>query len=280
MQTVLRGSGAEVVIGPGRPLALIGTRIDAAKGPLAEAIRSLDLARIRHEARAQAGEGADVIAVQAWAEGIDQVRVLPQVVAAVAEAVPLPLCIQTENPAALEAALLACPGKPLVGMINGKAVALNELVPLAAARGAAVIATALDESGIPRCFEDRVELMRNVLRVAILGGVARQDVILNPGLEALPEDPEAAKTYLLVAAHLARIEQLNVALDAAVAGGREDGPGTGQVLLALAARAGVTCALADPAVCSTTSRVIDLLLARPGAAKRYHALLPGAGRAS
>jgi 5-methyltetrahydrofolate--homocysteine methyltransferase len=277
LQTVLRGNGAEVVIGPGRPLALIGTRIDAAKGPMAEALRRLDLARIRLEARAQADEGADVIAVQVWAEGIDPVQVLPQVVEAVAEAVPLPLCIQTESPAALAAALRVCPGKPLIGSISGKSIALNALVPLAAAHGAAVLATAVDESGIPRRFDDRIELMRNILRAAILGGVARQDVILNPGLEALPEDPEAAKTYLQAAAHLARIEQLNVALDAAAAGGQEDGSGAAQVLLALAARAGVTCALANPAVCSRISRVIDLLLARPGAAERYRALLPGAG---
>ncbi len=115
---------------------------------MAEALRRLDLVHIRLEARAQADEGADVIAVHVWAEGIDQARVLPQVVEAVAEAVPLPLCIQTESPAALAAALRVCPGKPLVGSISGKSIALNELVPLAAAHGAAVLATAVDESGI------------------------------------------------------------------------------------------------------------------------------------
>lgn len=273
METILRGSAAEIVIGPGRPTVLIGNRIDAAQGPLAEAIRQMDLSRIQQEARAQADDGAEVIAIQVCAEGIDQERVLPAVVEAVSQAVPLPLCICTENPKALAAALQVCPGKPLVGSISGKAVALHELVPLAAARGAAVIATARDNAGIPRGFVERIELMRNILRVVILGGVARQDIILQPATLPVLEDRCAAATCLQAIAHLARIEQLNMALEpASAACGLANADAVGQVLLALGVRAGVTCALVDPAKCCGTSRVIDLLLGRCGAFGRYKAL--------
>lgn len=277
MKTILRGSGTEIVIGPAYPLVLIGTRIDAASERLGDAIRRLDLSRVQAEARAQATEGAEVIAVQACAGGIDQVRVLPALVQAVAEAVPLPVCILTENPLALAPALEACPGRALVGSISGKAVALNELLPLASARGAAVIATAMDDSGLPRCFDDRIELMRNVLRAAILAGVPRGDVILNPGLEPLADDPAAAVIYLRAAAHLARIEQLNVAAEPQAVDGLWQDEEAGRMLLALGARAGVTCALGDPAVLSGSARAIDQVLERPGAAERRQTLLARAG---
>ncbi|HNS52738.1 MAG TPA: dihydropteroate synthase [Anaerolineae bacterium] len=265
MQTILRGRGIAVTIGAGQPLVVIGNRIDAANPRLAEAIRHLDMERIRQEARAQAAEGAEVIAVQAHAQGIDQVRVLPALVAAVSEAVPLPVCILTENPLALAPALEACPGKPLVGSISGKAVALNELLPLASARGVAVVATALDDARIPRAYDDRVELMRNVLRAAILADVPRPNIILNPALELLSADPAAALTYLKAAAHLSRIEQLNVAVEPEAACGTACDDRNGPLLLALAVRGGVTCALGDPALLCGSARTIDLLLDRSGA---------------
>jgi 5-methyltetrahydrofolate--homocysteine methyltransferase len=273
METILRGTATEIIIGPQQPMVLIGNRIDAgARSPVAEAIRKLDLVRIQQEARMQADEGAEVIAIQVCAEAIDQERVLPAVVEAVSQAVPLPLCLHTENPKALAAALQVCPGKPLVGSISGKSVALNDLLPMAAARGAAVIATALDNAGIPREFGDRIELMRNILRVAILAGVPRQDVVLQPATLPVSEDANAAAVCLQAVTHLARIEQLNVALEPATAAqGLADPDAISQVLLALGARAGVTCALVDPAKCCSTSRIADLLLARRGATKRYKA---------
>jgi 5-methyltetrahydrofolate--homocysteine methyltransferase len=279
LETILRGTASEITIGYGLPTVLIGNRIDAGRqGSVAEAIRRLDLARVQQEARAQADEGAEVIAVQVFAEGVDQERVLPAVVDAVAHAVPLPLCILTENPAALAAALQVCPGKPLVGSLSGKPVAIHELLPLAAARGAAVIATALDNAGIPPKYDDRIEMMRNILRAVILGGVARQDIILNPALLPLSEDPTAAATYLQAAAYLSRIEQLNMALEPDSAAPELAHADTvGQVLLALGVRAGVTCALADPSRHCGTSRVADFLLARREALERLRALPAGVG---
>lgn len=274
MQTILSGSGIEVTIGAGRPLVVIGNRIDAENPRIAGSIRSLDLERVRQEARAQAAEGAEVIALQAHAQGIDQVRVLPALVAAVSEAVPLPVCILTENPLALAPALEACPGRPLVGSISGKAVALNELLPLAAARGVAVIATALDDAGIPRAYDDRVELMRNVLRAAILAGIPRNDIILNPGLEPVADDPTAAVTYLQATGYLSRVEQLNVAVDTAAASDTNHRDETAILILTLGVRSGVTCTLGDPAQLCGAARAIDLLLDRPLALERLSAL-PG-----
>ncbi len=266
METIVEGTTTRIVIGPQRPIVLIGNRIDAAKhGSLAEAIRQMDLARIQQEARAQAEHGADIIAIQVCADGIEQERVLPAVVEAVSEAVSLPLCINTENPKALAAALKVCPGKPLVGSISGKPIALRELLPVAAERGAAVIANACDHAGVPRGLEERIGLMREILRSVLLADIRRQDIILNPGTLALIEDPNAVLTSLQAAAHLARIEQLNIALEPGLASrGLADAEEIDDLFLALGVYNGVTCALVDPAKCDRTSRLIDFILGRNG----------------
>jgi 5-methyltetrahydrofolate--homocysteine methyltransferase len=267
VETILKGTRSKIIVGPQRPTAVVGNRIDAAKqGPVAEAIRRMDLARVQQEARDQVDEGANVIAIQVYADGIRQEDVLPAVVEAVAQAVPVPLCINTENPRALAAALRVCQGKPLVGSISGKPNALHELLPVAVQHGAAVIATALDNAGIPKTLGERIELMRNVLRVILLGGVPRQDIILNPGLLPVTHHPDAALTSLQAVAHLARIEQLNMALEPACAvEGCADADAMGEVLLALGVQTGVTCAIVDPGRCAKVVRIADLLLRRSGA---------------
>ncbi len=264
METILKGTSSEIVVGPQRPTALIGNRIDAAKqGPMAEAIRRMDLACIQQEACAQVRDGANVIAIQVCAGGIDQERVLPLVVEAVSAAVPVPLCINTENPKALAAALQVCPGKPLVGSISGKPIALRELLPVVVQRGAAVIGTALDNAGIPTDLYERIELMRNVLRAILISGVPRRDIILNPGLLPVAGHPHAARTSLQVVAHLARIEQLNLALEPGCAAeGCADADAVGEVLLALGVQTGVTCAIVDPGRCNKVVRLADLLLGK------------------
>jgi 5-methyltetrahydrofolate--homocysteine methyltransferase len=264
VETILKGTSSEIIVGPQRPTVLIGNRIDAAKqGPMAEAIRRLDLARIQQEARAQVDEGADIIAIQVCANGIDQERVLPTVVEAVSQAVPGPLCINTENPKALAAALQVCPGKPLVGSISGKPMVLRELLPVAVQRGTAVIGTALDTAGIPADLYERIELMRNVLRAILISGIPRQDVVLNPGLLPVAAHPTAALISLQAVAHLARIEQLNLALEPACAvEGCADADSMGEVLLTLGVHTGVTCAIVDPGRCSKAVRLADRLLGK------------------
>jgi 5-methyltetrahydrofolate--homocysteine methyltransferase len=267
VETILKGTSLEIIVGPQRPTVLIGNRIDAAKqGPLAEAIRRMDLTRIQHEARAQVDEGAGVIAIQVCADGIDQERVLPAVVQAVSQVVPVPLCINTENPKALAAALQVCPGKPLVGSISGKPIVLRELLPLAVQHRAAVMGLALDNVGIPKVFDERIELMRTVLRAILVSGVPRQDIILNPGLLPVAEHRDAVLVSLRAVAHLARVEQLNLALEPACAAQEmDDADSVGEILLALGVHAGVTCAIGDPGRCDKAVRTADLLLCQSGA---------------
>ena len=60
-----------------------------------------------------------------------------------------PICIDSSVIEALEAGLAVYEGKPLVNSVTGEDERLEEILPLVAKHGAAVIGLANDETGIP-----------------------------------------------------------------------------------------------------------------------------------
>jgi len=271
METRLKGSGAEIIISPDRPTVIIGDRIKpSGNSQLAESLRREDIALVRKEAIAQVQEGADVIQVSVGGAGIDEKKVLPLAVQAVAEAVPVPICIDTTDPEALAAALEVCPGKPLVNSITGEERSLTEFLPLAKQRGAAVIRLARDEEGIPMSVEDRVELARHVLRQSISAGIPREDVILDPLALAVSADPSAAVTVLETIARLEQIEKVNMTLRVSnISSDLPEPDAVDEVFIGLALAAGVTCLIIDPLKRRRAVLITDVLLGRDDLAERY-----------
>jgi 5-methyltetrahydrofolate--homocysteine methyltransferase len=271
MDTVLKGSEAEVIIGPDRPTVIIGERINpSGRKRLEEALRREDLSLVREEAIAQVEAGADVIDVNVGAPGVDEKKLLPMAVQEVAAAVPVPICIDTSDPEALAAALEVCPGKPVVNSVNGEERSLRETLPLVRERGAAVIGLAIGEQGVPTELEERVELARLVLRECLSARIPREDIILDPLALAVAADHTAGLTVLRTIARLARIEQINMTLGASnISFGMPDRGAMNQVFVALAIHAGVTCPIMDPIEGRRAVLIADLILGRDEFAKRY-----------
>ena len=270
METILKGTAKEVIIGPGRPTVIIGDRISAANKEVANAIRDANMMLVKQVAKAQAQAGADVINVNVKSDDVDEAKILPQVIQAVAEAVSLPISIDTEEPEALAAALAVCPGRPLVNSISCKEQSLSQLLPLAVQRGAAVIGLALGDEGIPKTVEARVELAREVLRKSITAGLARADVILDPMVLPVKDDPKSAAITVNTISQLRRIEAINLTL-------RPNGYAKSlpncsvidQFLTALAIYHGVNCPIINPWQGRQAILTADLLVGQDGAAARY-----------
>jgi 5-methyltetrahydrofolate--homocysteine methyltransferase len=271
MDTILKGSEAEVVIGPDRPTVIIGERINpSGRKRLEEALQREDLSLVREEAIAQVRAGADVIDVNVGAPGVDEKKLLPMAVQEVAAAVPVPVCIDTSDPEALAAALEVCPGKPLVNSVNAEEQSLRDILPLVRERGAAVIGLAIGEQGVPTELEERVELARLVLRECLAARIPREDIILDPLALAVAADHTAALTALKTTARLAQIERINMTLGASnISFGMPDRVAMSQIFVAMAIHAGVTCPIIDPIKGKRAVLIADLILGRDEFAKRY-----------
>jgi 5-methyltetrahydrofolate--homocysteine methyltransferase len=98
----------------------------------------------------------------------------------VAGATDAPICIDSSVIEALEAGLSVYEGKALVNSVTGEDERLEEILPLVARHGAAVIGLANDETGIPETPQQRLEIARKIVSAAGDHGIPPEDVVIDP----------------------------------------------------------------------------------------------------
>lgn len=271
MQTILRGTGKEVVIDINKPFVIIGERINpTGHKKLAAALSARDFDYVRELVRTQVTDGADALDVNVGVPGLDDVALLPQVVELVAAETDVPICIDTPNPQALAAALKVAPGKPLVNSVNGEKASLESVLPLVKERGAAVIGLTMDESGIPGDPQARLAIAERILDHALRLGIPAEDVVIDPLVMTVGADSNAGKITLETIRLVREKLGLNINLGASnVSFGMPDRHTINQAFLALAMGAGATCAITHPGKLAPLIRAADLLLGRDEYGMRY-----------
>lgn len=175
-----------------RPV-LIGERINpTGKKHLQEALRSGDISFVLHEADCQQANGAAVLDINVGLPGLDEVSLLPRICKEVQAVCDLPLQIDSSDPAALEAALRAYNGKPMVNSVNGKKSSMSTIFPLVRKYGGLVVALTLDENGIPSTAEGRLRIAESILCEAEKHGIKKKDIIFDPLAMTVSADNNAA----------------------------------------------------------------------------------------
>jgi len=181
MHTILRSRSKTVTIGHDQPFCVIGERINpTGRKRFAEELRGGDLSTVTADALAQVEAGADMLDVNAGIPLVDEAELLKQMLGHVVDAVDVPLCIDSSVIEALEAGLSVYDGKALVNSVTGEDDRLEEILPLVARHGAAVIGLANDETGIPETAQQRLEIARKIVSVAGDHGIPPEDVVIDP----------------------------------------------------------------------------------------------------
>jgi 5-methyltetrahydrofolate--homocysteine methyltransferase len=271
MNTILSGKSKQVVIASDRPFAIIGEKINPTGfKKLAAALQEGNLDYIRELALRQVEWGADVLDVNVGVPGIDEIAMISQIVATVAGAADVPLCLDSANPEVLAAGLAAAPGKPLINSVSGEEKRLAAILPLVKERGAAVIGLTMDDSGIPPSAEGRLAIAERILERAAQQGIPAEDVIIDPLVMTVGSDSKAALVTLTAIAQIHQALGVNINLGASnVSFGLPERPAINATFLAMAMHAGATCSITDPIKLGATIRAGDLLLGRDDYAMRY-----------
>jgi 5-methyltetrahydrofolate--homocysteine methyltransferase len=271
VETLLEGVERTVTIAPGLPTVLIGERINpTGRKRLSESLKAGDLGTVEHEALAQATEGAEIIDVNVGLTDVDEASLLPGAVRVASTATGLPICIDTANATALEAALKICPGKSLVNSVSGEERSLRAILPIVQQHGAAVIGVTIDEKGIPKAPQQRLRIAERIVARAVQFGIPEQDVIIDPLALSVGADQQAAVTTLDTIRLIAQELGLNMTLGGSnVSFGLPDREGISGIFVALAIAAGVTCPIVNPKRARRAALIVDLLLGRDEYAMRY-----------
>jgi len=248
LETILSSARKSIVIGPDRPVCLIGERINpTGRTALAAEMAAGDLERVGSDAVAQVEAGAAVLDVNAGIQMVDEPALLAEIVALVQSITDVPLCIDSSVVEALARGLETCEGKPLVNSVTGEDARLEAVLPLVSKHEAAVIGLTMDEEGIPDTPARRLEVARKILSRAGDHGIPAADVLIDPLVLPVGATPMAGRialeTLRLVRAELG----VNTVCGASnISFGLPDRPAVNSAFLSMSVAAGITAVIANP----------------------------------
>ncbi len=271
MKTILTGKTREVVIDTEGPVVIIGESINPTRRKrLVATLQECNFDYLLELAESQIKAGADVLDVNVGFPGVDDEKLLPEAVIAIQNNFDIPLCLDSPNPKAIEAALKVAAGKCLINSVNGKESSVNALLPVAREFGAAIIGLCMDDEGITNDPEKRLRIAEKIIERAIQNGIKAEDVIIDPLAMAVSADPQACivtlETIKLVHQKLGH----NITLGASnISFGLPDRESLNASFMAVSILYGLTCPIANPDKITPVVRATDLILGRDDFAVRF-----------
>jgi 5-methyltetrahydrofolate--homocysteine methyltransferase len=271
MQTKVSSQTREVIIGDTGPTILIGERINpTGKKKLQEELLAGRLDLVRQEAVLQVAAGADILDVNVGATGVDEVALLPRAVLAIMEVTDVPLCLDSGNPRALEAALRVYKGRPLVNSVRAEEASLQDVLAVVKKRDAAVIGLTMDEKGIPADAERRIQLAHRIVERAESMGIRRDDVIIDCLNIPVAANTAAGATLVEAISAVKRELGVNMTLGASnVSFGLPERPLLNGVFLGIVIQLGVNCPVVDVGKVRQYALAADALLGRDQYMRRF-----------
>ena len=271
METRVSSAKKEILISSTRPTVLIGERINpTGKKKLAAALQAGDMAAIQAEAIAQVQDGADILDVNVGVPGLDETVLLPKAVLAIMDAVDVPLCLDSHNPRALEAAIKVYRGKPLINSVNGETRSMQGILPMVKEYGAAIIGLTMDENGIPNNAETRVNIAHKIVESAEALGIPREDVVIDCLAMAVGVDNKAGIVTIETIRRVKAELGVNMTFGGSnISFGMPERSLLNGAFLAMAIAAGITCPIVNVSQVRSVILAIDLVLGRDRHAGRY-----------
>ena len=246
--TVVSSETREVVIGFDRPFVLIGERINpTGRRLLAEEMKNGDFSRVETDAISQVGAGAQMLDVNAGIPLADEPALLARAVELVQSLTDVPLSIDSSIVAALESGLLAYRGKALVNSVTGEEERLEQVLPLVAKHGAAVVAISNDETGISEDPDVRFEVAKKIVGRAADHGIPREDIVVDPLVMPIGAIATAGRQVFHLIRRLRDELGVNTTCGASnISFGLPNRAGINAAFLAMAIGAGMTSAITNP----------------------------------
>ncbi len=165
----------------GDEVKIIGERINpTGKKRLKEALRENDFDYVIREAISQQETGSDILDVNVGLPDIDEKETMKRVISEIQSVVSLPLQIDSSNVSVIEAAARIYNGKPIINSVNGKKESMEKVLPIVKKYGALVVALTLDEEGIPKTSEKRLEIASNIIETAKTYGIPEENILVDP----------------------------------------------------------------------------------------------------
>ncbi|MGD8406764.1 MAG: dihydropteroate synthase [Anaerolineales bacterium] len=248
LTTLVSSKTKKVEINRANPTVIIGERINpTGRKKMLKALQEGNFDMVRADAKSQVEAGAKILDVNAGVPGADEPALLKQVMATVMEVTEVPLCIDTADPEALEAALKSYEGKPLINSVNGEERSLEAVLPLVKEYGAAVIGLCMDDDGIPATPDARFKVAANIIERAGKLGIPAEDIAIDPLALTMGSDHTAGLVAMQTIEKIVAEFGVNITMGASnISFGLPDRKYVNATFIAMAIHAGLTCPITNP----------------------------------
>lgn len=270
LTTIIKSPTKQVSISRDKGYVIIGERINpTGRKTLQAELKEGKFDMVRRDAVAQLEAGAAILDINAGLPRADEAALMIQMIHEVRDAAgDPPICIDTANPKALEAALANyCKdgAKPLVNSVTAETKSLKEILPLIKHYGAAVIGLVSGDAGIPKTAEERLANADKIMDEAAKIGLPAEDVVIDCLVLTLGAKWDAGHMILNAIRTIVEKYGVNITMGASnISFGMPDRENLTATFLAMASVVGLTCPICNPLKLQevVSLQAADLILSR------------------
>jgi 5-methyltetrahydrofolate corrinoid/iron sulfur protein methyltransferase len=161
-------------------MIVIGERLNGMFKDVGKAIVEQDKSVIRDLAERQMQAGARVLDLNVGPTAEDPVAAMKWLVETAREVTDAPLAIDSTKLAVIRAGVETAGATSMINSSPGDEAKLDIYMPLAAELGCDIVCLTIDEKGIPRDANGRMEIAMRIVEKAMLNGVDLERIYIDP----------------------------------------------------------------------------------------------------
>ncbi|MBR0600416.1 homocysteine S-methyltransferase family protein [Sinanaerobacter chloroacetimidivorans] len=254
-------------------IRIIGERINpTGKKLLKEALKSGDFAYIENEAINQVRAGAEILDINVGLPEIDEQEMMRKAIRKVSSVVQVPLQIDSADEAVIETAVRLYQGKPIINSVNGKKEVMEAIFPIVKKYGTCVIALTLDEKGLPKNTQERLDIAERIIKTAATYGIGKERILVDCLTLTVSAQQSAGKDTLEAIRQVKSRFGVKTTLGASnVSFGLPERKLLNRTFLAMALEAGLDAPITDPTIeeYTDTIRAFETLSGKDIESKDY-----------
>jgi 5-methyltetrahydrofolate--homocysteine methyltransferase len=178
-------------------MIVIGEKINGTRKGVAQAIQDCDAAFVRDLAIRQFDNGAVYLDLNAGTLPRSEPDDMVWLVETVQEAVPeATLCLDSANHRALRAGIEKAAKTPMLNSLSGEQFRIDGVLPMACEFQSELIVLPLDDNGIPRTSEGRLDIVRRLVAMTRECGLPDNKLFVDPLVMAISTGTENGNVTL------------------------------------------------------------------------------------
>ncbi len=178
-------------------MIIIGEQINATRKVIAEAIANRNPDLIVGAARRQVDAGADYIDINGGDPNPEkEIQNIIWLVEMVQDNVDAPVSVDTADAEAARAALSRTVKKPILNSISLETQRMDSMLPLLEEFDCTVIALLMDDTGIPRKVDERIERTEKIIDKLTAVGKKLDEIIIDPCILPISTVSEAGRNLM------------------------------------------------------------------------------------